>query len=237
MKNLKLPYAVVGIALLTALFAVAPLPAMAETGRGSNGTEVRDSDDSADAPDDSDGRPAEQRPDTEPSTDDGDHGLDDSRQRRERSHGRSQDDTTATVPLERRGKLDDNGRNLCEQRRDGMRQSAAAINQALSNHYDRFTQVSMRVTEFVEAQQLSVANYDQLLAEVNRAEAEAETAVAAARNTVEVDCAGEEPRLQAANNRATFVAARKSLKTYRDSLKALVSAVREAATKESSDAN
>ncbi|MBL8159525.1 hypothetical protein JNJ66_03650 [Candidatus Saccharibacteria bacterium] len=124
------------------------------------------------------------------------------------------------------GPLDKDRQQVCEQRKTAIRKHAAEISGKLTKHYERFTEIYLRVKEFVSTEGLTIADYETLTKAVDEAEAATQVAISNAQTTPEVDCAGERPREQAQAIREKYKAAKESLKQYRTTIKALVKAVK-----------
>lgn len=93
-----------------------------------------------------------------------------------------------------------------------------------------------RVKGFYDKGQLTVGNYVELTANVDEAKAAAETEVAALQEqTVEIDCSDPETIVDVRAYRNGVGTVKSSLKDYRKSLVALISAMRSAAAEEKAD--
>jgi hypothetical protein len=133
--------------------------------------------------------------------------------------------------------------SVCERRAEHFSQliprlatGAASLQTAMDTVYER-------VQGFYESGQLSVANYDELKANVDAVQLEADAAVqAAATYEFELDCATPGAGQQLAGFRVAMSEAREALKDYRTELVALISALRaeaaeDAAGEEENDQN
>ncbi len=144
--------------------------------------------------------------------------------------GRTETETEAESGKDKHGKLDATRLQVCEHRQGSMRQGAATINKTLQERFEIFTQVYTRVNEFQQKQGLNVSGYGDLSAKVIATQSAAAQAIDAAKTAPAVDCNSSDPTSQASANRATFVAARDSLKAYQAAIKQLVKAVKQAVT-------
>jgi hypothetical protein len=130
---------------------------------------------------------------------------------------------------ELRERLDENKKKLCENRINTITRVMTAMNSRRQNAFDRITKVSDAVQAFYAKKELSVANYDDLVAQVSAAKSVAQTAVSAQTAVAPVDCNGEKPRADIADFKEKRSASIDAVKAYRDAVKALVKAVKEAA--------
>lgn len=125
--------------------------------------------------------------------------------------------------------------DVCERRqehlskmRPHLAQGATSVKKAIDKVYDR-------VVGFYESGQLTVENYEELVANIEAAKAAAEEAQAAvASYTFEIDC--ENPKLgeQLDGYRMVVKEAKNSLKEYRKALVELIKSMRAAAAVENS---
>lgn len=93
-----------------------------------------------------------------------------------------------------------------------------------------------KVTGFYERGQLTVSNYDELLASVDEAKASAAAEVAALENlSVDIDCTDPDVAVSVATFRETTSSARTALKAYRAALVDLISAMHAAAAEDNAD--
>ncbi|MCA9335206.1 hypothetical protein KC953_03625, partial [Candidatus Saccharibacteria bacterium] len=93
----------------------------------------------------------------------------------------------------------------------------------------RISNVISAVEEFYQSKNLSVADYDTLVAEVNAAKTLAQDAVASQLAVPELDCDGDHPRADVENFKEKRDASIDAMKAYRDAVKKLVDAVKAAA--------
>ena len=104
----------------------------------------------------------------------------------------------------------------------------AKVAQQATKHFDVFQKVKLRVVAFKEDKNLSPANYEALLADVNAKEEAALTAIEAVR-TAKLDCAAEGSQKRVGTYVSTTVhTAKDALKAYRTSIKNLIVGVKQA---------
>lgn len=92
-----------------------------------------------------------------------------------------------------------------------------------------YTVISERVQEFYTKKDLSVSNYDELVAEVNSKKAAAETAIETTKNKqIEFNCDGSDPKGYASGFKADLKAEIQALHAYQQSIKDMIVAVKTA---------
>lgn len=143
-------------------------------------------------------------------------------------------------------KLEDSAKTMLEtERKDGSkhsqadRQTACKAHQAeinkkvnnyagsAKNHLATFTDILSKVENFVTAKQLTVTNYDSLLATAQSKEVEAQTAVnALAALNATIDCSQSDPAQSVATVKTAVANARAALQAYRGAIKDLITAVK-----------
>lgn len=103
-------------------------------------------------------------------------------------------------------------------------------------HLDVFTKISDRTQEFYVAKNLSVANYDELVANVEEKKASAEAQVELVRTTsTEFTCDGVNPTGVASLFKDDMQAQIAALKDYRTAVKDLIVGIRAVAEAEETD--
>jgi hypothetical protein len=126
-------------------------------------------------------------------------------------------------------KLDAAKQRICEKRQTVITNVMTRMNNRGQKHLDLITTVSTKVQEFKNSKDLTVENYDTLLASVESSKTAAQTAVDAVKNTqVEFKCDGTDPKGVASSFKEAVRSQNEALKAYRDSVKDLIKAVRHA---------
>lgn len=128
-------------------------------------------------------------------------------------------------------KLDDAKKKACMNHEATINRIMTLIDKRRENSLDRISQIATAVQNFYVKKQLSVANYDDLVANVAAAKTVAEQAVSQQKAIPELKCDGEHPRADVTEFKAKKDAAKDAVKAYRDAVKALVKAVKAAAEK------
>lgn len=127
-------------------------------------------------------------------------------------------------------KLDAEKKKVCENHVSTINRVMTAMNTRRQNAFDRITKVSEAVQAFYVKKNLTVANYDDLVAQVNAAKSVAQTATDAQTAIPSLNCDGDHPRADVADFKEKRSASIDAIKAYRDAVKALVKAVKEAAS-------
>lgn len=127
-------------------------------------------------------------------------------------------------------RLEADKKKVCEKHVGTITRVMTAMNSRRQNAFDRITKVSEAVQAFYVKKELSVANYDDLVAQVNAAKSVAQAATTAQTTIPSVNCDGDHPRADIADFKEKRSASIDAMKAYRDAVKALVKAVREAAS-------
>lgn len=125
-------------------------------------------------------------------------------------------------------KLDADKKKVCENHVSTINNVISAMNSRRQNAFDRITKVSEAVQAFYVKKNLTVANYSELLAQVTAAKSVAQSAVEAQTSVPAVNCDGDHPRADIADFKEKRSASIDAVKAYRDAVKALVKAVKEA---------
>ena len=95
--------------------------------------------------------------------------------------------------------------------------------------YDRIHKISTAVQEFYASKSLSISTYDDLIAAVSAAQSATETTMSAEQAVPSLDCNGDQPRADVADYKEKRQESIDAMKTYRDTVKNLIKAVRSAA--------
>lgn len=129
----------------------------------------------------------------------------------------------------RREKLDDKKKVLCESRQTIVNKSMGDVVTRSQSHFDRITEVYNKTTKFYTDKNLTVSNYAALVAKVEAAKIAASTADKNLAAAPKLSCESDGPKadMQAFRNKRLDKV--EALGAYRDAVKALVKAVRDAA--------
>jgi hypothetical protein len=126
----------------------------------------------------------------------------------------------------------------CEARKTNLtKRMNRAVTQA-KKHKAVFDNIYTKVKDFYAAKQLSVANYADLTAAVDAAQSDAQASIdALSELDVNVDCTSQTVSTSVSAFRAAVKSTRDSLKTYRKSIVALITAVKGASTSKTDSTN
>lgn len=133
-------------------------------------------------------------------------------------------------------KLDEAKKKACENNINTINRLKEKMDQRRQNVLNRITKISEAIQTFYNEKQLSVTNYDELVAKVSAAKAVAETAVQSQQQIPSLDCNGDHPRAEVSTYKERHSTAIDAVKAYRDAVKELVRAVKavaESASQES----
>lgn len=126
-------------------------------------------------------------------------------------------------------KLEETKLRICEKRQTVITGVMSRMNSRGQKQLDLITAVSTKVQAFKNSKNITVENYDTLLAAVESSKTTAQAAVDAVKNTqVEFKCDGSDPKGVASSFKETVKAQNEALKDYRDAVKDLIKAVRQA---------
>lgn len=120
-------------------------------------------------------------------------------------------------------------RKACENHASTIDRLMTKINKRHQNAFDHITRVATAVETFYTSKNLSVSNYDSLVAEANAAKSVAETAMQSQLAIPTLDCNGKHPRADVASFKEKRQDSVDAMKAYRDAVKKLIKAVRTAA--------
>lgn len=134
---------------------------------------------------------------------------------------------TEDKKAELKQRLSDAKKKICEKHEAQINKVISVINTRRQNAFDRITKVSDAVQKFVSEKNVTVANYDELVATVAAAKASAESAMNEQESVPEISCDGEHPKADLSSFKEKRLGSIDAMKEYRDSVKALVKAVRE----------
>jgi chromosome segregation ATPase len=136
--------------------------------------------------------------------------------------------TVQTAKADLQEKLDNAKKKACENHQTTINRLMNVMDKRRQNALDRITKIAEAVEAFYVKKQLSVANYDDLVAKVNAAKAVAESATQAQQQIPSLDCSGDHPRADVADFKEKRSGSIDAVKAYRDAVKDLVKAVKTA---------
>jgi hypothetical protein len=126
-------------------------------------------------------------------------------------------------------KLDDNKLKVCKNREKSIDSLMSRIGDRGTRHIALVDTISARIQQYVTTKQLTVTNYDALLASVASAKATAQSANATVKAAQpSFNCDGTDPAGAADSFKALTKGRDDAVKAYRDSVKALLVAVKAA---------
>ncbi len=128
----------------------------------------------------------------------------------------------------RQHRLDANKLRVCENRKTRV---TAIMNRSIlraERQLALFDTIAQRVEAFYVEKGYSVANYDELVAAVTAAKAEAEANLETLKGLEPFDCSSEDPKGQIEEFKLALKSIRKDLKDYRTSVKNLIVGVKSA---------
>jgi hypothetical protein len=129
-----------------------------------------------------------------------------------------------------RERLDASKKKACENHQTTINRLMTVMDKRRENALDRITKISDAVQAFYVKKDLTVANYDDLVANVTAAKTVAESATAAQQAIPSLDCSGDHPRADVADFKEKRSASIDAVKAYRDAVKDLLKAVKTAAS-------
>ena len=123
--------------------------------------------------------------------------------------------------------LTEHGRQLaCEKRQASINNRISNYADAAQRHLGVFTDIFTKVKSFYATKNLSVSNYDTLVAAVTAKQTAAQTAVDALKALdVKIDCTQTDPAQTLAAVKSAVSDARTALQAYRTSIKDLIVAI------------
>lgn len=125
-----------------------------------------------------------------------------------------------------RERLDAAKKKACENHVNTINRLMDNMNKRRQAVYDRITNVSSAVQKFVTEKQLTVSDYDSLVAEINAAKSLADTSIASQIAIPTLDCDGDHPRADVAEYKEKREASVDAMRIYRDAVKKLIEAVK-----------
>lgn len=133
-------------------------------------------------------------------------------------------------------KLSETKQRICQRRETIINNLMDRMNSRGEKHFELITKISTRVQEYKNSQSLEVSNYDQLLAAVEASKTAAQTALDTVSQTqAEFKCDGTDPKGAASSFKDNMKAQNEALKAYRDAVKDLLVAVKQAQAVASQD--
>lgn len=130
---------------------------------------------------------------------------------------------------ELRVSLDKAKREICKKHETKINDVMATMNDRRQNAFDRITKASEAVQKFYTDKKLNAEGYADALAAVEGTRIAAVTAKTAQATAVKIDCAGPQPRLDVFDFREKRAASIDAMSLYRDSVKRLITIVKETA--------
>lgn len=126
-------------------------------------------------------------------------------------------------------KSKDDLKKICQTRKDGIQNRTSTIVGRAQNSLKRIDDVFAKVTAYQESANLTIENYDALVATANASKIKAAASVQAlATLNPQVNCDGETVAADIATFKAAVKQAREDLVAYRKDVKTLLSAVKSA---------
>lgn len=126
-------------------------------------------------------------------------------------------------------RLDDKKKEICNKQKATINNIMKNMDGRRQSSFDRITKISDAVQAFVTKKELTVENYDALVASVTAAKEAASTAMTSQQSAPDLDCSGEKPRSDIADFKTKRLASIDAMQAYRDAVKALAGAVKQAA--------
>ena len=134
------------------------------------------------------------------------------------------------MKAENKTRLDDARKKVCENRQEQINSIIKKRSEQATKQFEVFTKISDRVQEFVKTKNLTVENYDSLVAAINEKAAAAQAAIETNSGTT-FDCATTSGDKPAQLPRTTIDAVRTALQEYRTAIKNLIVNVKASADK------
>ncbi len=133
------------------------------------------------------------------------------------------------VKTEAKERLEDAKKRACENHQTTINRLMDVMDKRRENAFDRITKISDAVQAFYVKKQLTVANYDDLVAAIAAAKTAAQTATASQLAIPALNCSGDHPRADVADFKEKRAGSIDAMRAYRDAVKELVKAVKTAA--------
>jgi hypothetical protein len=129
---------------------------------------------------------------------------------------------------ELRVRLDAKKQEICQKHQDRINRIIGNMGDRRMRASYRISEIQLAIQEFYTEKKLTVAGYDDLVAAADAAQAAAETSMKAQLQAPRLDCDGTQPRADMYDFREKRSASIDAMKEYRDAVKELGKAVREA---------
>lgn len=130
----------------------------------------------------------------------------------------------------RKAKLESKKLEACQKAQAKINATIARLADRSQKQYDLYTTTFNRVKTFYVDKQLSIANYDSLVAEVNAKQAAASAALANIKSTtVTIDCSGDDPKGSTQTFKSRVDSAGTPFKDYHSAVKKLIAAIKASA--------
>lgn len=128
------------------------------------------------------------------------------------------------------GRLDEARKKVCEQNQNRIQNSFQNINNRSESQLGVMKKIANRVQAFAEDKNSKPANYDKLVAEVNRTRTEAQNAVqASVQTSSQFGCDSDDPKGTASQYKVQVKAHIAAMKEYKNAINNLITAVKTAA--------
>jgi outer membrane murein-binding lipoprotein Lpp len=128
---------------------------------------------------------------------------------------------------ELRQKLSQNKLKFCEEHQSGINSTMSDIKTRSQRHYDRITAVYELGTAFVKEKNLTVDNYDALVAAVDEKQAAAKATLSALDQQPTFSCDSDGPKADLQAFRSTRASKVAAMVAYRKSVRTLLQAVKQ----------
>ncbi len=125
-------------------------------------------------------------------------------------------------------RLDADKKKICDNHQAQINQTMKLMGERRQNAFTRITQVVEAAKKFYTDKQLSISNYDDLVANVDAAKVAAEAAMSSQQSVPNLDCSGDHPRADIADFKSKRTDSIDAMRLYRDAAKELVKSVRSA---------
>lgn len=126
-------------------------------------------------------------------------------------------------------KLSETKQRICQRRETIINNIMDRMNSRGEKHFELISKISTRVQEYKNSKNLEVANYDQLLAAVEASKTAAQTALdTVGQVQADFKCDGTDPKGAASSFKENMKTQNEALKAYRDAVKDLLVAVKQA---------
>lgn len=126
-------------------------------------------------------------------------------------------------------RLDASKKKICERHETKINNLIDAMNKRRQTAFDQITKVSTEVLAYSNDRSLSFERYDEIVAKISAAKSAAQSTMSAQQSATTFDCASEQPRADMLAFKEKRLDSVDALTLYRDSVKELVAAVKQAA--------